>query len=60
MINDRNLSKLKPIKKRTNISNFNKNKNQISNNNNVCSFIRNDSSKTDSTLFNSISEISKI
>ena len=60
MISDKNLSKLKPIKKRANKSNFNKNKNQISNNNNVCSFIRNDSSKTDSTLFNLVSEISKI
>jgi hypothetical protein len=60
MISDKNLCKLKPIKKRTEKSNFNKNRNQISNNNNACSFLRNDSSKTDSTLFHLVSEISKI
>ena len=54
MKSDKNLSKLKPIKK----SCFNMKKNNFNLNNdndNFCPFIRSDSSKTDSTLFHIVS-----
>ena len=61
MIGDKNLQKLKPIKK----SNFSLNNNPIKNNNNdnnnsSYSFIRSDSSKTDSTVIHLVSEINKV
>ena len=58
MISDKNVSKIKPIKK----SNFSLNNNPIKNNNNnfTYSFIRSDSSKTDSTVIHLVSEINKV
>ena len=54
MKSDKNLRKLKPIKK----SRFTMN-NNYNDNGNFCTFVRSESSKTDSTLFHLVSEFDK-
>ena len=58
MMSDKNLKKLKPIKK--SCFSMNKNYNINNNNNDVCPFVRSDTSKTDSTLFHLVSEFTKV
>ena len=58
MMSDKNLKKLKPIKK--SCFSMNKNYNLNNNDNDICPFVRSDTSKTDSTLFHLVSEFTKV